>query len=246
MTPSSDPGDPVASTYTRRIVVSPGPTAIDAEMEDHHHHFRVHLDLVDGVISGVSTTAVRSPWSTCATGATAIASLVGLSLDDAFEPRTWGADRSVHCTHVADLALLAVRHGRDVEALRYDVRVVPAAAESRTAVLEHRGAGGMRWELSGQVITGPQPFDRLSLGRDQFLPWIRSSLAPAQIEYAMVLRRAATIAVGNAFDLDDYATAGDVHPADQTCHTYRREIAFTARRKRGTSRALSWSDPGAP
>jgi hypothetical protein len=177
-------------------------------------------------------------------GAAAAASLTGLSLEEASDPRRWALDRSAHCTHVADLALLAVRHA-DAR-LRYDVGVAPAATPVRTATLSRDGALVMRWDLDGRTIVGPAPFDRLSLDRDEFLPWIRANLSPDEIEYAMVLRRAATLAVGNAFDLDAYATAADVHPADDTCHTYRRDVALTARRNRGTSRALSWSDPAAP
>jgi hypothetical protein len=219
--------------YHRRIEMASTPTSIDAEMEDHHHHFRVHLDLKNGVIAKVETTAVRAPWTTCATGAAALERMNGLTIAEATDPRTWGDDRSAHCTHAADLALLAVRHATDATC-RYDATFTPANAHHRTATLTRDGTEVMRWTLDGAAVT--EPFGNLPLDRHAFLPWIRANLDEEGIEHAMILRRAATIAMGNAFDLDAFATAADVHPADNTCHTYRVEIASIARRNKGSSR----------
>jgi hypothetical protein len=192
-------------------------------------------------ITKTSTEAVRSPWTTCGDGATAIAAMVGLTVDEACDPRTWGADRSRHCTHVGDLTLIAIRHARDREPLRYQVRIWPAARTHRTASLERNGTEVMRWDIEGTVVAGPPPWDGVPLERGAFLPWIRATFDAAGEEQAMILRRASSIAIGNAFDLDAYPLASDVHPADNTCHTYRPEIAFTARRRVGSSRALEWT-----
>ncbi|MHB8464591.1 MAG: DUF2889 domain-containing protein [Acidimicrobiales bacterium] len=227
------------SVYRRRIDIDPSPTTIGAEMEDHHHHFRVELDHDGAVVTGARASGIRAPWETCSVGGDAIASMIGLTIDDACNPRSWAADRSLHCTHVADLALLAARHARDAP-LRYAVRIWPAARVHRMATLERDGKEVMRWELDGRTVAGPAPWYGISLERDEFLPWIRSTFDAAGVEAAMILRRAASISIGNGFDLDEYATAADVHPADNTCHTYRSEVALTARRTVGSSRALEW------
>jgi hypothetical protein len=167
--------------------------------------------------------------------------MVGLAIDDAADPRTWGADRSLQCTHAADIALLAVRHARDPQPLRFDVRIWPAARTHRVAVVERDGTEAMRWELAGQTVTGPEPWESVSLDRAVFLPWIRRTLDADGIELAMILRRAASISLGNAFDLDSVAVASDVHPPDDTCYTYRDRVAFTARRNVGTTRQHEWT-----
>ena len=228
------------SVYRRRIDIEPSDAGVTAEMEDHHHHFRVVLQHDGVAFTAATATGIRAPWETCGAGGAAIGALVGITIDDAADPRTWGADRSIHCTHVDDLALLAVRHARG-GAVHYRVRVWPAARAHRTAVLERNGVDVMRWDLDGRVATFVERGDAVSVDRDEFLPWIRSTLDADGIEQAMILRRATSLAIGNAFDLDDYATAVDVHPADETCHTYRAEIALTARRVRGSSRPLEWT-----
>lgn len=228
------------TVYRRRIEIVPGATGATGEMEDHHHHFRVRIIHDGATVGDVEATGVRAPWDTCATGADAIRSMIGLTIGEAGDPRAWGADRSVHCTHVADLALLTVRHALDVQPLRYDVRIWPAARRHRVAVLEHNGSEVMRWELDGPLIAGPSPWDGVALDRSVFLPWIRAGLDAVGVEQAMILRRAATISIGNAYDLDDFAVAADVHAADETCHTYRHEVALTARRVVGASRPLEW------
>jgi hypothetical protein len=235
-----DENDPVDSVYRRRIDVVPNATSITAEMEDHHHHFQVTLTLDNGRITSTATTAVRSPWTTCGDGAAAIRSLVGLSLDEAQDPRSWGADRSAQCTHVGDLTVVALRHGRDSGPLHYEVRIWPAARRRRTATLTRNDTMAMTWALDAQTVTGPPPFDSLPLDRTAFLPWVRANLDDDGVEAAMILRRASSIAIGNAYDLDGCAVAADVHAADDTCHTYRADVAFTARRNLGSSRALTW------
>jgi hypothetical protein len=236
----SERPDPVDSVYRRRIDVQPSATLITAELEDHHHYFQVELTLADDVIQAVTTNAVRSPWTTCADGAAAIRSLIGLSLDEADDPRSWAADRSLHCTHVGDLTLIAVRHGRDPRPLDYRVEIQPAARRRRTATVHCYGEEVMRWDMDAQTIVGPAPFDHLPLDRAAFLPWIRAHLSPGAVEAAMVLRRASSIALGNAFDLDSCSVASDAHGADDTCHTYRAAVVLTARRNVGSSRALTW------
>jgi hypothetical protein len=231
--------DAARSVYRRRIEIEPGAGIVSAELEDHHHHFRVEIEHDGTTIVDARGTGIRAPWDTCDAGSRAVAAMTGLSIATACDPRSWGADRSAQCTHTADVALLAVRHAHDA-ALRYDVRIWPAARTHRLAILERDGHEVMRWELDGAVIAGPLPWDRLPLDRRSFLPWIRAHLDEPGIEQAMIMRRASSIAIGNAFDLDGFAVASDVHPADETCHTYRREVALTARRRTGTSRALQW------
>lgn len=229
------------SVYRRNITIEPAATVVSGVLQDHHHHFCVAVHHDGTTIVDTDVSAVRSPWDTCGDGGSAIRSMVGLSLDDACNPRSWAADRSLHCTHVADLALLSVRHARDAEPVGYEVRIWPAARTHRVATLSNHDVEVMRWELDGRTVTGPPPWNGVSLDRDVFLPWVRSTLDADGEEHAMILRRASSIAIGNAFDLDDVDVASDVHPPDDTCFTYRDSVAFTARRNRGSSRQLEWS-----
>ena len=237
----SDTPDVADSVYRRSIdVVRTGDT-VEATLQDHHHHFSVAVNVTGDVIETARTTPIRYPWTTCVVGAAGVASLDGLTLDEAEDPRTWGEDRTKQCIHVADLTLIAIRHARDTTPLHYLIEVAPAARRYRTATMRRNDQEVMRWELDGQMITGPAPFHDLPLDRAAFLAWVRANLTPDQVEAAMALRRAVSIALGNAFDLDSCEMASDVHGPDESCHTYTAAVAFTARRNKGSTRAHVWA-----
>jgi len=224
------------AVYRRRIELRPAAGAIEAEMEDWPHHFRLRITHDGCVVQRAEATAVRYPWSSCPLGAAGIASLAGLAIGDAVEPARWAPDRSAHCVHVFDLALLAVRHTADEGPTVYEAVLAPAAGPARRATLWRNGALVLSWSVEGDRITGTGPVTGLSLDRGPFLAWIRANLDAAGQEEATVLRRVCSIGLSRAIDLDRFGAAGDVHPPDRSCYTYRPEVAPVATRMRGSCR----------
>jgi hypothetical protein len=225
------------ATYRRRIELRPEPGLIDAEMEDYCHHFRVRLAHRDGVVVGAEGEGVRYPWDTCPVGAGAVTSLVGTSLAAAVDASRWAADRSGHCVHVVDLTLLAVRHALDSAGTTYEAVVTPGAQRRREATLSRNGGAAMAWSLLGEEVIAPEGYAGLRLAREPFFAWVRARLSAEEQEAAVILRRACYIGVSRGLDLDVYRFAADAHPADESCHTYRADVAARARRMIGSSRA---------
>ena len=203
--------------YRRRVTIRPDPGVLDAEMEDFVHHVRLRLEHDGTVVTAAEGIGIRLPWSTCASGAAGAGLLIGTALRDAGDLNTWAADRSTQCVHVADLVRVAAQHAHDDHDTEYEAVVSPAIGAGRRAVLRENGAVVLDWVIDGEVPT----LDGLS-GLDR--------------ERVGVLRRAVHIAPSRCIDLDTFAVANEVRPADSTCFTFRPNVAVSARRMVGTTR----------
>ncbi len=225
-------------TYRRTIELRPAIGVIEAEIEDYLHHFRVRLTHDGERVSDAVGTAVRSPWQTCPTGAAGVQALVGIDLASAAtHSSAWVTDRSDHCVHVLDLATLAAAHALDHEPTHYEIVVTPAGEEHRVATMHRDGGLLLRWEMDGPTITDPARFAGVSLDGAPFFAWMHAELEPGEYEPVIVMRRACHIGYSRALDLDDYRYASETRPADSSCYTFRPNVAFTARRNRGSARA---------
>jgi hypothetical protein len=229
-------------TYRRTIEVRATIGVVEAEVEDYLHHFEVRLTHDGRRVTGAVGTAVRAPWHTCPTGAAGLRTLAGTELTVAgTHASAWVTDRSDHCVHVLDLATLAAAHALDHEPLHYEIVVSPAAEDRRVATMHRNGGLLLRWEMDGPTITGPGRFAGVSLERAPFFAWMQAELEPGEYEPVVVMRRACHIAYSRGLDLDDHRYASETRPADSSCYTFRPDVAFIARRNRGTARATELS-----
>lgn len=78
---------------------------VEASIEDFIHHFRLELEHDGTMVTELRGEAVRAPWSVCPGGTTQLRELSGSRLDQAPRPQ----DPTEHCTHLLDLAGVAVR-----------------------------------------------------------------------------------------------------------------------------------------
>jgi len=223
--------------YRRRVEVWPGPGAVEAEMEDYCHHFRLRISHRDGTVTDVEAEGARVPWETCGAGANGARSMIGTPLAECVAASAWAPDRTTQCVHVIDLALVAVRHALDAFSTRYEVLISPGSHRRREAMLSANEQPLLHWTLDGETVSGPPPFAGLSLARAPFFAWIRANLPEDRHEPAVVLRRACSIGISRGIDLDDYPFAADIHPPDGSCYTYSQDVALSARRMLGSSRA---------
>lgn len=220
--------------YARRIDVRTSPGRVVAEMEDYVHHFRVELEHTEGVVTRAVGTGVRVPWATCPIGAAGVARLAGAKVGPDTGDTWVGPDRTDQCTHVIDLAAVAVAHaGRP--SVRYDARVSPAGGPRRRAVLLADGEPVLEWELEDDVVTAGL-FAGLRVRSRELKQRMRELPDPDQREHVAILRRACHIAPSRAVDLDDYEVANQIGIIDSSCHTLQPDVAATSRRVRGSAR----------
>lgn len=229
--------------------------AVQAWLEDDFHHFGIRLAHDGARVTDIEGTARRYPRDTCPGAVGILRELVGTPLNARATAHGQYTDMRWHCTHLYDLAGLAIAHAAAGRARRRYDAMVPersGVAEGDTAALLTRGRTApvlyrdgeqiLNWELEGNTITGPAPCAGISLGRG-FRAWTES-LPLDEAEAAHVLRRAVLIALGRHFDVNSLPAAG-LSANRGACHSYQPDIAARSRHLIGTSRDYS-DDPEGP
>jgi hypothetical protein len=229
---------PPSGAYRRRILITSSANEATAELEDDFHHFRVVVGHDGTHVTGVRGESLRFPWSTCPAAASQLQPLTGMVL----RARSTAVGDVIaardNCTHMFDLAGLAVAQAARGTHLprQYDV-LVPDPVDGRRRVgVSRDGVTRLTWLVDRDTILDPEPFAGRAL-RGSFLAWAESALDDDTAEAAIVLRRACHIAFGRLQDLDVYADAGPLLPImSGACFTFQPERAPTARRMLGTAR----------
>jgi Protein of unknown function (DUF2889) len=175
---------------------------VRACLEDDFHHFRVRIVHVNGTVQHVEGWAVRHPYSTCPLAATQLARLFNAPLNGLAHSVMRVTDPSEQCTHLMELAGLAIAAAARKIALRwYDIEVPRRIAGRTLATLDKDGAPLLAWEILDTTIAGPAPFQGVSL-RKGMAAWAFANLPEEEAEAALVLRRCALISLGRAMNLD--------------------------------------------
>ena len=237
-----------SGSYRRRIrLVALSPTAVHAALEDDFHHFEVTLHHDGERVRDVDARSVRWPWTTCPSAAGPLRELAGMELSTRCLAVGGHADPRANCTHMFDLAGLAVAHAaRGIERRQYDAEV-PLGTEggARTVRLWRDGEPLLEWTIEGGRVEAPAPFDEAPW-RGGFFRWAEATFPDVDdSEAAIVLRRSCEIGGGRGMDLDAFERASELDELmSGVCYTMQRGIAEHGLRNRGAIRDFD-PDPDA-
>jgi hypothetical protein len=215
----------------RRIRIAAREGEARAVVEDDFHHFRVTIAHDGRRVTAAKAEALRRPWTTCSLAADRLTELVGFALSPCASAILDHTDALQQCTHMFDLAGLAIAAAARGQSLRSYEAVVPDRRGDRTrASLARDGEPYLAWDLEGTTIVGARPFG----GRDMragFSDWVKSALSLEEVEAALVLRRAIFISGGRGVDLDQAKQA----PAGGGCFARQPERAALGKRMVGST-----------
>jgi hypothetical protein len=215
----------------RTVRVAVRPNAVRAVVEDDFHHFRVTVRHDGTVVTDVHGDTLRRPWSTCQEAAGQLQRLRGMTLSRCASDVARHTDRQFQCTHLFDLAGLAVASAtRNLRTLRYDMRVTDAVDGAREAELSKDGQRMIQWSLQQTRIIGSAHYDGIEL-REGFADWALRTLSEDECEAALALRRAVFISNGRRVDLDTLTHP----PSTAGCFTLQPHRAPQAIRMLGST-----------
>lgn len=223
--------------YRRHIRLRASAGVVHADMEDDSHRFGVTLRH-DGLhVTAIEGRALRVPWSLCPGAIGVLCRLVGMPLAPAPLAASAFADQKQQCTHLFDLAAIAVSHAaRDIAARDYRIDGPWYEIEvPRTITLYRDNEAVLEWVLRGNSIVGPEPY--ASIGVKSLLQWaVQQPVDPDALEALFVLRRAVLISGSRTLDLDRLATADQTGHGIGACYVHQPERITLARRNVGSSR----------
>ncbi len=223
--------------FRRRFRLQGEPRRVVADMEDDFHRFHVELDHDGERVTEIRGEAHRYPWTECPGATLPLRELIGLPLSPHVTAAAAFTNPRANCTHLFDVASLAVTHAsRNGQQRQYDI-AVPDRDEGRTRATLHRDAEPLlAWDVSGTKIEGPPPYTGVELRGSQFIRWAEAEFDPELAEAVIALRRASFIAIGRSRDLDDAPSADSyMRLTKGSCHTFTPGIAERAMRVKGTT-----------
>ncbi|MFT5333861.1 MAG: hypothetical protein ACI9GB_001768 [Halioglobus sp.] len=222
---------------------------VTAWLEDDFHHFGVTIFHNGESVTDVAVATPRHPYTTCASAGQPLRALVGAPLvERASDVGRWINMRE-QCTHVFDLAGLAMAHaaaGRKHRRYQTTIDDRPVVAvhtsgqrtlgSGRAALLQD-GVEVMNWDIDRYEITSPETWAGQSLKKGFRAKTETLALDPA--EHATILRRSIMVAGGRSADRDTVLLPRE-NSKPAVCHTYqpaqRPQAEFI------TSSVRDWSD----
>ena len=241
--------------YRRAIVLHrDGPSRVHAAVEDDPHAFAVVLEHDGERVVEVSAEARRFPLTTCPEATQELRALIGAPLVDPLRTLGRWANPRQHCTHLFDLAALAMAHvQRPAATCRYDLTIPDAIDGRSVARLDRDGERVLSWTVQDGVIVDPEPF----VGQKVFggfTGWAREALDEQQYEYSFLLQRGLLVAQSRVFDEEKAplgpASLDPMRP--DSCYSYSALHASRAWRVPGNRQdftavgneaLLRWFDP---
>jgi len=224
----------VTPVFHRRVELVAGDGTVTAAIEDFNHHFEITVAHDGERVTGFTANPVRAPWSQCPGAAAELDELVGAPIG--VRPASAHPDR--HCTHLIDLACVAVRFAGSTGRRRYDAEITDWDQPISSAVIVRDDGLRLEWQVSRMAIEGPEPYTGRSLGGG-FTPWVLTELDADTAEAALILRRAAWMSPSRGFDLDSFATLDQTGLGEGVCFATQPQRIHIATRNVGAARATA-------
>jgi hypothetical protein len=175
-------------TYRRRIVLHADATRTFAALEDDFHHMYVDIAHDGRNVLEITGKTLRIPRSTCPGAVQKLLDLKRRPLSESYG----GIDARQQCTHLFDIARLAMTNALRQGRRQYDLSIPDPVDRKSRPELRRDGRTVLEWEVDGRFITGPAPY----AGSELFGKADWKHFDPETLEAAMILRRAVWISYG--------------------------------------------------
>lgn len=226
--------------FRRRIRLRHEAGAVVGVLDDNNHAMWVQLRHAEGRVTAIGGGFYRWPTTGCLGAADVLQDMVGVSIDSGRDAIGGNGRARHHCTHLFDLAMLALAMARRAEAERTWDAIVPDARGGRTiAAISLNGSVLHTWTLDGVMILPADGRAQQSL-LSAFAPWAKTHFSGDALEGATVLRMAAFTARARAHVTDNRPwPLADFPERRDACHAYRSPQVDTAEHRIGVVRNFS-------
>lgn len=228
------------SIFRRRVEIVATADTVRAALEDDFHHFRVALHHDGEKLVAVDGEALRYPYSACPQATEPLRELIGMRLSPIAHSVTRQTDAQHQCTHLLDLAGLAVAAAlRPPQRRRYDIQVPLRVADRTRPALQLNGEPLLEWAIHGTLIEAPTLYAGVNL-REGMARWALGTLSPDEAEAALLLRRCTLISMGRVYNLDAQIHASST----DRCYSQQSSRAAEALRIKGSTWDFNESGDG--
>ncbi len=227
-----------SGVYRRRLRLRAAKGRVDVELEDSNHAFCLLL-LHDGQrVLKVDAEVRRHPFVTCSEASARLLPLVGADIrtDDSAALRQ-RLPQSANCTHLHDMAMLALAHSRDQPSFvrTYDISVADERDGLTAARIDCDGEQVHAWQVCSDAVAEPLEYAGKPMKRG-FYVWASRHYSDMPLEAAVALQRGYFVAQSRRvarLPFQDFPASADNMP-DGTCYSYNHDVVARALRIEGT------------
>jgi hypothetical protein len=228
-------------TFRRRIKLENCKDQLLAELEDCNHGFRLHLFHDNNIITAIEVETLRYPLSTCRNAGQPLQVLVGCKLTANIGQILKYARPRDNCTHLFDLASLAIAQAtRDEKYRIYDIEIPDSTESSSDLLIRKNGDIIHHWQARDHNLRSPETLSGKPLMRGFYL-WAFKHFQGEELEAALALQKGYFVSRARHIDLD--ASAGMPASGDKymlgACYTYSPAIVVDAVREANSVRDFS-------
>lgn len=222
----------------RKILLTRTPYGVLAEQEDDNHAFRIRLSITDNIVRDIDAETLRVPMSTCSGASVKLREIIGTTVTQ--NPRALGAEHNPksHCTHLFDLAGLAIcHHSKPVAQRCFDIVIQDEKEGVMHCAVSLNDKIIFDWQVKQQVINNEGPWKGVNVQKG-FSAWVMDNLGGDEAEAALSLSRAYFISITRRVLVEKnagMAIANDLMPKG-VCFTYSPPSVETAYRLHETTR----------
>lgn len=227
--------------YRRRIRLQGGERQVSAAIEDSHHGFSLLLQHDGRQVVDFAANALRTPLSTCGGAVEVLNQLAGCPLSSTPDEIISFAKPREQCTHLHDLALLAIAHSQRGNTTRqYDIEIPDSTDGLYRMTLLRDGEEVLHWQVrDNRIANAVEAFDKPIM--KGFYHWVFTAYRDDALEAALVLQRGYFVALARHYDMN--ASAGMAAALDLpmlgACYSYSPAIVGNAFRNANSSRDFS-------
>lgn len=183
-----------------------------AALEDDAHGMVCRVEHDGARITALLPEFHRFPMNVCPGAAEPLRALIGMPLEVDHATFFGGGRTRQNCTHMFDLAWLAISHAKRSEVVREYLAEIPdEGVTARPTTLQRNGETVLRWQLQGTTVLDPAPF----AGRDLFAGftgWALRHFTGDDLEAILVLQKGCFLAQSRRLVL----SPGPLSPAEQS------------------------------
>ncbi len=232
--------------FRRRIRLHATDREVIAELEDHHHGFRLRLQHDGQQVTAVDAETLRIPFSTCPGAVEPLRKLRGLPISADSQTLLSQSDPAANCTHLYDLCLLAIARAASGPGEHlYDI-CIGDETETRAGVAEIHLNGQLlhRWLCRDWTIIEPSELAGKALYKG-FSSWANAAFSGDAQRAAFALQKGYFVSSARRYDMD--AMAGEAANDSRdfmygACYTYTSPQIDQAKRLANTVRDFSHAE----
>lgn len=231
--------------FRRRLRVSTAPREVMVELEDCNHGFRLRLWHDGERVTAVEVKPLRVPFNTCAEAQRPLQRVIGHRLDEDEATLRSRLVPGENCTHMYDMAILAVTHAAanrgEARATRlYDMAVDDERAGITRASISCDGVPVHEWHIASprsHTITAPDAHAGKPVMRG-FHAWASQAFTEMPREAAVALQRAYFVAQARRHSFEPIAAHPGISDGmpQGACYSYNTGAVERALRSHGTVR----------